>query len=156
MKKLITVLLVATMSVGLLSSCTPEDEARANIPSTAEQIQQILADEEALLASQGYAPSEIPAGYNQYSGDNSVAWKWLKHNEYDCSYGDYCNGMSIITKFGCDMLYVELAEFDKYDNQIGYNNEVLSGLAPNQKAKLVFESFNAGSSSITEIRCTKW
>jgi hypothetical protein len=143
------------MSVGLLSSCTPEDEARANVPSTAEQIQQILADEEALLASQGYSPSEVPAGYNQYSGDNSVAWKWLSTSSVSCSYGDYCLAMSVITKFGCDTLYVEVAEFDKYDNQVGYNNEMLSGLAPNQKAKLVFEGF-APYMSLTEIRCSSW
>lgn len=153
MKKAITIISIALVSIGLLSSCSDTTEATPPRLSTAEQIQDILAEQDALLATQGYSDSEIPAGYNQYSGDASVAWKWLKNSEFSCSYADYCSGMSIITKFGCDYLYVELAEFDKYDNQVGYTNEMLTGLAPNQKAKLVFEGYNPYV-SITEIRCS--
>jgi hypothetical protein len=152
MKKVITIVFVALVSIGLLTSCTDNTEATPTL-STAEQIQEILATQESIVDT-----TWIPAGYNSYSGDDNVAWKWTDAvgGGYDCEYGDACWAMFVITRDGCpNGLYAELAIFDKNDVQIDYTNDLTTYVSPNQKVRLGFDTFNdnAYSASLADISC---
>jgi len=95
-----------------------------------------------------------PKGYSTYSGD--IAWRWLEGKEYRCSYGDHCWGISIIAKNGCPTsLYAQITILDGNGANIGYTNDLTSGLSSGQEAKLVFEDFTPGAKSarLSEISC---
>jgi hypothetical protein len=100
--------------------------------------------------------SWIPTEFNSYSDDANVAWRWLKDNEYKCTYGDSCWGMMVISKNGCDRsLYAEISILDKSDVQIGYTNDTASQALPMQKTKLIFNTFEdeAHSARLSKISC---
>lgn len=95
-----------------------------------------------------------PKGYFSYSGD--IAWRWLEGKEYRCSYGDNCWGISIIAKKGCPTtLYAKITILDRNGVNIGYTNDLTSGLSSGQEARLVFEDFTPGAAkaSLSEISC---
>ena len=97
-----------------------------------------------------------PKGFDVYSGDSQIAWRWLDTGEYSCSYGDHCWGMAIIARDGCpSSVYAEITILDSSGTNIGYTNDTTSGLGAGQKAKLVFEDFTAGAKSarLAEISC---
>lgn len=97
-----------------------------------------------------------PKGFNEYSGDSRIAWRWLDRGEYSCSYGDHCWGMAIIAREGCPAsVYAEITILDSSDANIGFTNDATSGLGAGQKAKLVFEDFTAGAKSarLAKISC---
>lgn len=95
-----------------------------------------------------------PKGYSTYSGD--IAWRWLEGKEFRCSYGDRCWGISIIAKKGCPTsLYAEITILNGNGANIGYTNDLTSGLSSGQEARLVFEDFTPGAASarLSEISC---
>ena len=100
----------------------------------------------------------IPIEFNSYSDDPNIGWRWLKKNEYKCSYGSSsgCWGMMIIAKDGCDRsLYAEISILDKNEVQIGYTNETASQALPMQKTKFVFDTFkdDADTARLAKISC---
>jgi len=102
--------------------------------------------------------SWIPTDFNSYSDDPNIGWRWLKKNEYKCSYGSSggCWGMMIIAKDGCDRrLYAEISILDKNEVQIGYTNETASQALPMQKTKFVFDTFedDADTARLAKISC---
>lgn len=100
--------------------------------------------------------SWIPEGFNGWSQDENVGWRWLKSSEFDCEYGDSCWGIMVISKSGCpNGLYAELSLLDKDDVQVGYTNESLSSSLPLQKSKMIFETFedSAQTGRLAEIKC---
>lgn len=95
-----------------------------------------------------------PKGYSAYSGD--IAWRWLEGKEYRCSYGDNCWGISIIAKNGCPTsVYAKITILNGNGANIGYTNDLTSGLSSGQEARLVFEDFTPGAASarLSEISC---
>lgn len=97
-----------------------------------------------------------PKGFNEYTGDSQIAWRWAERGEYRCSYGDYCWGMFITAREGCpSSLYAEITILDSSGTNIGFTNDTTSGLGAGQKAKLVFESFTSGAKTarLAKISC---
>ena len=98
-----------------------------------------------------------PEGFTEYEGDSQIAWRWLDFgSEYSCSYGDYCWGMSIISRDGCpSSLYAEITILDSSGTNIGFTNDTTSGLGAGQKAKMIFETFTAGANTarLAKISC---
>ena len=100
--------------------------------------------------------SWIPSGYSPLPEDSDIAYRWLETNEYDCSYGDSCWGMMIISKDGCpNSLYAEISILDKSNVQIAYTNDSLSSAAPMQKNKMIFQTFEdeAKTGRLSKISC---
>jgi hypothetical protein len=100
--------------------------------------------------------SWIPKGFSAYSQDQNIAWRWLKNSEFECSYGDSCWGLMVISKQGCpNGLYAELSLLDKNRVQVGYTNDTLSAAQPLQKSKMIFESFEeaAETGQLSKISC---
>ena len=95
-----------------------------------------------------------PKGFTEYKGE--IAWRWLEHGEFRCSYGDHCWGMLVVAKNGCpSSLYAEITILDGSGSNVGYTNDTTSGLSPGQQAKLIFEDFTPGADSarLGEISC---
>ena len=98
----------------------------------------------------------LPTGFNLWTDDSNVGWRWLKSSEYSCDLGDGCWGMMIIAKEGCsNNLYVEISILDKNEIQIGYSNDTVSSALPMQKSKMIFDSFDdsADTARISKISC---
>lgn len=95
-----------------------------------------------------------PKGFDEY--EDGIAYRFLKSKEFNCSYGDHCWGMYVISQSGCpSSLYVELTILDSNGSNIGFTNDTTSGLSPGQQAKMVFEDFTPGAQQarIAKISC---
>ena len=103
--------------------------------------------------------SWIPAGFTQYSGDASLAWRWGKSSETTCSYSgmdSVCWSAFVIAENGCSSsLYGEIAILDSSDVQIDYTNDSTTAVQPMQKVKLTFDTFNsdAASARMSVLNC---
>ncbi len=101
--------------------------------------------------------SWIPAGFNSYLGDSNLAWRWGSKSETNCTYSDgSCWSIVAIAKNGCPRsLYGEINIFDSNDVQISYTNDTLGTVAPMQKVKLTFDTFeeSASSANISRFSC---
>lgn len=108
------------------------------------------------LSSAEVAAANIPwypNGYEEWSGDSALAWKWVGGS---CELGDYCWHVQVITQTGCaSRLYGQLNLLDGSDTAIGYTNDISGSLGPNSKAILEFSSYQDGVSSgrLTELSC---
>lgn len=95
----------------------------------------------------------IPSGFNSWSDDPNVSWRWLENKEYNCDRGDACSGVMIVTKNGCkNSLYAEISLLDKNGVQIGYTNDTLSSALSMQENKMIFNTYEKGAS---EVRLAK-
>jgi len=102
------------------------------------------------------SPTWYPKGFDTYSEDSNVAWRWLENNEFKCTVGDSCWGMLVIAQNGCpNSLYGEVSILDSSGTQISYTNDSLSVAMPMQKNKLIFDSFepNANKARLARISC---
>ena len=106
--------------------------------------------EEAEITSNSWVP---PSGFKQYN--DNIAYKWSEKGSYTCNYGNSCIQMEVVTEKGCSNLYVGLSSEDKEGNNIGWTNETTTGLEPDQRAILLFNILDEGTSymKITEILC---
>jgi hypothetical protein len=96
--------------------------------------------------------SWIPSGYTGY--DDNIAYRFRKNGEISCGYRDSCWQMEIISKNGCDNLYVELTRLGPAGENVGYTNDTTSNLQPNQKAVLTFSSFDDDKTAqLSKINC---
>lgn len=96
--------------------------------------------------------SWVPAGFDAYN--NKVAWKWSEDSSYKCSYGDSCVQVEVVSKDGCESLYVELTKVDEAGNNVGYTNETTTNLITGQKAILLFNLFGDFKSlKLSKISC---
>lgn len=96
----------------------------------------------------------IPSGFNQWSAE--LAWRWAKKGEYNCSYGDGCVAMYVVSRNGCPTsVYAEINLYDSVGTNVGYTNETLSSLAPLEKGRMIFEFFeeDAEGAQPSEIKC---
>jgi hypothetical protein len=90
-------------------------------------------------------------GYTEYS--DGIAYKW-DNSVCDSSYFG-CWGMRVVTRDGCDSLYVELQVQDSAGNAVDYTNATASHLTPGQVALLDFTdtSDSGDTARIAEINC---
>jgi hypothetical protein len=98
----------------------------------------------------------IPSGFNSWSEDSNVSWRWLENKEYKCDYDRACSGIMIIAKNGCDKnLYAEVSIRDKNDVQIGYTNDTVSSALPMEESKLIFNTYEeyADTFRLSKISC---
>lgn len=99
----------------------------------------------------------IPAGFNGYSDDSNIAWRWATESETDCTYSSgACWSIILLAKEGCARsLYGEVNIFDKNDLQISYTNDSLGSVQPMQKVKLTFDTLNnsAQSANVSRFNC---
>ena len=96
-----------------------------------------------------------PEGYVVVLPQDGVATRWLENGEFSCGYYDWCWGMEVITKFGCSNLYVEISLKNKNGVNIGWTNDTAQGLAPGDKAQLIFGTYDsqAETASLAEVSC---
>ena len=97
--------------------------------------------------------SWVPSGFNAWSDDKTVAWKWVDANNdcYSCRYWT----VEVISKNGCyNGLYGEM-NIERNNVVVSYTNDSLSYLSPMQKGRLSFETYLEGSiqGSLTELNC---
>jgi len=98
-------------------------------------------------------PWTAPAGYTKY--DAKTAYVWVNPTASECL-GDHCWAMELVTRDGCPTsLYVELSLEDATGTSVGYTNDVAGVLAAGQKARLVFDSFEASATKarLTQVTC---
>jgi hypothetical protein len=98
----------------------------------------------------------IPPGFNSWSDDPNVSWRWLENDEYECDYDRACSGIMIIARSGCDSnLYAEVSILDKDNVQIGYTNDTLSSALSMEESKLIFNTYeeNADTFRLSKISC---
>jgi len=131
----------------LYLGCDLEPVARKPIPSSA-------------LPS--YTPAPVattwyPKGFYPWSGDSSLAWRYVPVRKLNCSYSfGYCFGVYVISRDGCfSSLYAEINIFDRNGVQIDYANDLTSAVAPYQKVLLMFDTFNdnANTGRLTQLDC---
>jgi hypothetical protein len=95
----------------------------------------------------------IPSGFNSWSDDENVSWRWLKNKEYKCDMGEGCTGVMIVARDGCkNSLYAEISLLDKNGVQIGYTNDTLSSALSMQENKMIFNTYEKG---VSEVRIAK-
>jgi hypothetical protein len=84
---------------------------------------------------------------------DGIAIKW-DNGVCDSSYYG-CWGMRLVTRDGCDNLYVELQLQDAAGNAVGMTNDTATGLAPGQVALLDFPALEdrARNAQISEVTC---
>ncbi len=96
--------------------------------------------------------SWIPSGYTGYN--DNVAYKFRDKGEISCGYRDSCWQMELVSKKGCNSLYVELTRLGPAGENVGYTNDTTSNLEPNQKAILTFSSFDDDKTArLSKINC---
>ncbi len=103
--------------------------------------------------------SWIPTGFNTWSSDSNIAWRWSDANSYTC--GDYgCISAEFISQNGCSTgLYAAINWMDKEASQAGsvvsYANASLPSLRAMQIAKLKFNDIEGTGKSgqMATINC---
>ena len=98
----------------------------------------------------------MPTGFNSWTEDSNVAWRWLENSEYKCDYDRACSGIMVVAKDGCSRnLYAEVSILDKKSVQIGYTNDTVSSALSMQESKLVFNTYeeSANSFRLSKISC---
>lgn len=98
----------------------------------------------------------IPTGFNSWTEDSNLAWRWLEKSEYKCDYDRACSGIMVVAKDVCSRnLYAEVSILDKKSVQIGYTNDTVSSALSMQESKLVFNTYeeSANSFRLSKISC---
>jgi len=96
--------------------------------------------------------SWVPAGYTAWN--DKVALKWSEAGSYSCD-SSRCLQAEVVSKDGCDSLYMEVALVDAAGNNVGFTNETSSGVQPMQKAILKLDTYqeNAARFEPSKISC---
>lgn len=115
-----------------------------DLSATQRQIAELKAGK-VEIKSNSWVP---PSGFNKYS--DKIAIKWSDKNSFTCKY-HACVQLEVVTESGCSNLYVEVSNEDDNGNNVGWTNETTTGLAPNQKAKLLFEATQGEENTIAKI-----
>jgi hypothetical protein len=104
-----------------------------------------------------YDDSWIPTGFNGYTEDDSIAWRWATKSEVVCTYSSgACWSIVLVAKEGCpSSLYGEVNIFDKNDVQISYTNDSVASVQPMQKVKLTFDTLDdsAQTANLSKLSC---
>ena len=117
----------------------------------ASEVNDLAAD----LNSEAEDKPWYPKGYDEYYGDESLAWKWT---EESCGYSSgYCWTMRVVSRDGCyNGLYGEI-NIEKNGVVIDYTNDVIGSLGAGKTAKLSFVHFDSGQGTLqgalSELTC---
>ena len=102
--------------------------------------------------------SWIPAGFNAYSEDQSLAWRWGTKSETKCTYSSgSCWSVMVTSKDGCPSgIYGEIAILDKSDVQIDYTNYTTTRVLAGTNVKMTFDTFNeeADTARLSKLSCS--
>lgn len=136
-----------TMAEAQAAKKAKGEKRRVESAAAARAEAERVAEEQAALEA---ATAWIPEGWNQYGGEN-IYWQW--NRDCDNSYTG-CYGMDVVTKDGCSNLYVEIQLVDADGNAVGFSNDTIGALDPEQVAKLDFSSYEENASArMAEINC---
>jgi hypothetical protein len=93
-----------------------------------------------------------PVGYNEWTGDNNIAWRWTDRS---CSYYvDYCWHVQVITNTGCpDGVYAEINIKDSAGNVIDYTNDSVPSLPAGSTAVLELSTSRSATGSLVTLNC---
>ena len=107
--------------------------------------------------SNGYDASWVPTGYEAWSEDTNIAWRWADSSDCDRY---TCITAQFISRDGCSNgLYAAVNWLDANVNQngsvFGFDNATLPSLGAMQVAKITFEDMSdtAKSAEISELNC---
>lgn len=96
--------------------------------------------------------SWVPKGYTPY--DENVAYRFRESSQINCGYRDSCWQIEVVSKNGCNSLYVELTRLGPNGENVGYTNDTTSNLNAGQKAVLTFSSYDDDKTAkLSEINC---
>jgi hypothetical protein len=111
----------------------------------------IAAEEQAAAAEAERQANAWKQGYEEYSDGIAVKWD---NSVCDSNYYT-CFGMRLVTRDGCDSLFVTLQLQDSAGNAVGTALDSATSLMPGQVALLDFTAFeeNADTAHIAEINC---
>jgi hypothetical protein len=97
-----------------------------------------------------------PRDFETWYDDSNLAWRWAERGEFNCSYGNRCQAIFVVSKDGCASgLYAKINILDSSKVVVDYSNDLLSGIRPGDVAKMQFEFFTSGSVStrLEELSC---
>ena len=97
--------------------------------------------------------SWVPDGFTTFN--NKVAYKYAESGSYTCPSRTRCIQMEVVSKDGCDSLYVAMAEVNSSGANVGYHKETRAGLAAGQKAILMPDTYNEAADTfrLSKISC---
>jgi hypothetical protein len=131
--------------IGAIAGSTGSDSSNDSSTSNSTDVVESVDD------------SWAPTGFNVWSGDSDLAWRWGTRSETKCTYSSgSCWSVMVVTKYGCpSSLYGEINIFDSSDIQIAYTNDTLSTVQPGQQVKMTFDTFNedADTANIAKFSC---
>lgn len=104
--------------------------------------------------------SWVPVGFNLWSGDSNIAWKWSTDYENydgcdDCVYWT----VDVISKTGCSSGVYGSLNIQKGGVTIDWTNDTVPYLGPMEKARLAFEKYGYSDSGsnirgdLTTLNC---
>ena len=95
----------------------------------------------------------VPDGFTAFN--NKVAYKYAESGSYTCPSRTRCIQMEVVSKDGCDSLYVAMAEVNSSGANVGYHKETRAGLAAGQKAILMPDTYNEAADTfrLSKISC---
>jgi hypothetical protein len=100
--------------------------------------------------------SWIPVGFESWSSDPNVAWRWLDNKEFKCEYDRSCVGIMVVAKNGCESnLYAEVSLLDSNKVQSGSTNDSVSSALSMEESRLVFNTYEeeADTVRVSKISC---
>ena len=97
--------------------------------------------------------ARVPDGFPAFN--NKVAYKYAESGSYTCPSRTRCIQMEVVSKDGCDSLYVAMAEVNSSGANVGYHKETRAGLAAGQKAILMPDTYNEAADTfrLSKISC---
>ncbi len=121
--------------------------------SRTSAVDEFLSTQSDSSSTTSWDSSWAPSGFNVWSSDSNIAWKWADKNNCD-NYG--CISVDFISRDGCPTgLYAALNWLDGNDVVVSYDNATLPSLLPMQTAKLRFDDIQelGESGQMAEINC---
>lgn len=96
----------------------------------------------------------IPSGFTGWE-DNKTAYRTLNANEITCNYSMPCVKYEVVSKDGCDRIYMSIAILDIDGRNIGYSNDLAQGVSAGQKALMTMNitASNASNVLVKELKC---
>lgn len=157
---LVAVLIVSSLASGPQTGAAGEsassraDGAKAkNTEATNEE----KAEAKKVAAAREKFDTRFKAEGWSYSDESeTVAYRWLKSSEFQCSFGDRCWGMLVWTSTGCPAgVYAEVGVENANGVVLGFANDISGALPAGKSAALVLETMEPGAAhgSLTRINC---
>ena len=93
-----------------------------------------------------------PVGYQPISRD--VAWMPLRPGQYTCPELSTCGRVKVVTRRGCDTLYVEVTQLDSAGQAVDFSNDMLVGLQPHEVGVMNFLTTDGSKTyRLSDVSC---